>query len=97
VVQRMGRWGPYFRLPVLVIALAAEIFPPDAIAAEDCIYERYVENAGWITGSPAPVSIMDEFLRIDLKVLGEDGSLSFETKYTRTSKSRDDGEQSLDP
>ena len=58
----------------------------------DCIYERYVENAGWITGSSAPVSIMDEILRIDLKVTGEDGLLRFAANYTRTSRLRDDSE-----
>jgi hypothetical protein len=54
----------------------------------DCIYQRHVENAGWITGSPVPVNIVDEFLRIDLTILGKDGSLFFEAKYDRTSKPR---------
>jgi len=50
----------------------------------DCRYERHVENAGWISGAPTPMNIIDEFLRIDFGIADENGSLSFEAKFHRS-------------
>jgi hypothetical protein len=52
-----------------------------------CVYQRNVESAAWIVGSPTPKAVTDEF-QIVLKISGPDGSLRFGTKFDRTSKVR---------
>lgn len=79
----------------VAIAHELDVLGADCIeerAQLKCTYERYVESAAWTVGSSKPTAITDNFFQILIRVSGEDGLLSFETKFSRTTKSRERSE-----
>jgi hypothetical protein len=51
-----------------------------------CLFLRNVQNEAWTVGAVNPTSIIDESLRIELKITREGHRLHVGASYTRTSK-----------